>query len=66
MKKNIHPADSVVRVLSAVIVAVLYFTGRISDATALVLGIVAAMMLLTGLMRFCPLYRLFGISSCKK
>jgi hypothetical protein len=66
MKKNMGNTDRMIRVLLAVIVAVLFFTNVISGTLALVLGIVAGIFVLTSLVSFCPLYPIFGISTCPK
>ena len=66
MKKNIGNWDRSLRVLAAVIVAVLYFTGVISGTLAIILGIFAVVFLLTALINFCPLYAPFKFSTCRK
>ena len=66
MKKNISPADRIARLLLAVVIAVLYFTHQIEGTAAIVLGIAAIIIAATALISFCPLYRLFGISTRKK
>jgi predicted branched-subunit amino acid permease len=58
--------DRILRVLLAVVVAVLYFTNVISGTWAIILGILAIVFLLTSLIGFCPLYKPFGISTKKK
>jgi hypothetical protein len=63
MKKNMSTADRVIRILVAVAIAVLYFTGTISGTVALILLIVAGIFILTSFVSFCPLYRLLGIST---
>lgn len=65
MKKNMGNADRSIRTLLAIVVAVLYYNGTISGTTALVLGILAVVFLLTSLVSFCPLYALFGLKTCK-
>ncbi|MDZ7773214.1 MAG: DUF2892 domain-containing protein [Balneolaceae bacterium] len=65
MKKNMGTTDRSLRILLAIVVAVLYVTETISGTTALVLGIVAAVFLLTSLVSFCPLYAPFGLKTCK-
>lgn len=65
MKKNMGTADKAVRVLLAIVVAVLYFTGTISGTLAIVLGVLAGVFVLTSLISFCPLYAPFGLSTCK-
>ena len=66
MKKNMSIADRVVRIAFAALVAVLIFTGVLSPAAAVILGIVAVVLLVTSFVRFCPLYHLLGISTNKK
>jgi hypothetical protein len=65
MKKNVGTADTVVRVIFAVLVAVLYLTGIISGTLAIVLGILALVLLLTGLIGWCGLYAITGVNTCK-
>lgn len=67
MKKNMGSIDKMLRVLIAIVIAVLYYTGTISGGTAaIVLLALAAVFLLTSLLNFCPLYTIFGINTCKK
>jgi hypothetical protein len=57
-------ADRIVRILIAAVVAVLYFTNVISGTLGIVLMVIAAVFVLTSLVRFCPLYTIFGIKTC--
>lgn len=66
MKKNMGSTDKIIRIIIALAIGVLYYTGTITGTTALVLGIFAAIFAITSLISFCPLYVLFGISTCKK
>ena len=65
MKKNMGTTDKFIRVLIAVVIAVLYFMGYISGTLAIILMAVAVIFLLTSLISFCPLYTLLGINTCK-
>ena len=65
MKKNVGNADRIIRILAAVAVAVLLLTGTVTGTLALILGIVAAIFLVTGFVSVCPLYMLLGISTKK-
>lgn len=65
MKKNMGNADRVIRTLLAILVGILYYTGIISGTTAVVLGIIAVVFLLTSLVSTCPLYMPFGLSTKK-
>ena len=64
MKKNMGNADRSIRVIIAILVAVLYSTNVISGTLALVLLILAAVFILTSLISFCPLYSLIGVNTC--
>ena len=66
MLKNIGKTDRFIRIAFALIVAVLYFTNRISGPAAVILGILAVVLLVTGLIRFCPIYWPFKLSTNKK
>ena len=66
MKKNMGSTDKTIRIAIAVVIAILYFTNTISGTLALVLGIFAAIFILTSFISFCPLYAPFGISTRKK
>jgi hypothetical protein len=65
MKKNMGMVDRVLRLALAVVVAILYFAGAISGTVAIILGIIAVIFLVTGLVGVCPLCMLFGISTSK-
>ena len=58
--------DSSLRVLVAVTIGILYFTNLISGTMAIILLAVAAIFILTSVMSFCPVYRLLGVSTCRK
>lgn len=66
MKKNMGSTDKAVRILAAVVIAILYFMGSITGTTAIVLLVLAGVFILTSFMSFCPLYAPFGISTRKK
>ena len=66
MKKNIGSVDRVIRILAAIIIAILYFTGQITGTAAIVLGILAIVLLLTSFISFCPLYAPFNFSTKKE
>lgn len=65
MKKNMGSADRIIRVIIGLVIATLYFMEIISGTLAIILGVVAAIFILTSLVSFCPLYLPFGLSTCK-
>jgi hypothetical protein len=64
MKKNMNSTDRIVRIIVALIFAALYFTGTVSGTTGVILIVLAAVFTLTSIISFCPLYAIFGISTC--
>ena len=65
MKKNMGNVDRGIRISLAVIVAILYFNGKISGITAIVLGIFAIAFFITSLVGHCPAYTPLGINTLK-
>lgn len=63
MKPNLGSADKIIRMVVAIIIAALFLTGKITGTAGIVLLILAAVFLLTALINFCPLYKIFGIST---
>ena len=66
MKLNMGSADRIIRIIIAVVIAILYFTNQISGIAAIILGIIAVVFILTGIIGFCPLYVPFKLSTRKK
>ena len=66
MKKNMGMADRALRIMLAIVVAVLIYLGEVSGTAAIILGIFAGIFLVTSLESFCPLYTLVGIKTCAK
>lgn len=65
MKQNMGLVDRIIRLTVVAIIAVLYFTGQITDLAAIILGIVAVAFFVTSLIGWCPSYVPFGISTKK-
>ena len=64
MKKNMGNTDRIVRLLLAIVVAVLYFTNTITGTLGVVLLVLSVVFVVTSLVSFCPLYTLIGIDTC--
>tara|TARA_R110000751_G_scaffold240617_4_gene341215 strand:- start:241 stop:447 length:207 start_codon:yes stop_codon:yes gene_type:complete len=65
MKVNMGKNDKVIRIVIAIVIAVLYWQGIIEETLAYILLALSAIFVLTSLISFCPLYTLFGINTCK-
>ncbi len=66
MKKNMGTADKAIRVIIAVVLAVLVYNETITGTLSYVALAFAVIFVLTSLISFCPLYLPFKISTCKK
>ena len=66
MKLNMGGVDRIVRIIIAIVIGVLYFTNTISGPVAIILGVIAAIFLITGIVGVCPAYMVLGICTCKK
>jgi hypothetical protein len=66
MKRNIGTLDRVIRVIVAILIAALYYAGKIDGTPAIVLGAVALVFALTSLIGMCPAYLTLGLSTCKE
>ena len=66
MKTNMGSLDRILRIVAAIVIAVLYLTGQISGLAALILGVLAVVFLLTSAVGTCPLYLPFGISTRRR
>ena len=66
MHKNMGTIDRTIRILLAVAVALLWWSGQISGTLAIVLGVFAGVFVLKSMVSFCPLYAPLGLSTCKR
>lgn len=65
MTKNVGTIDRVIRVVLAIVLGYLYFSGTVTGALGIILLIIGVILLFTGLVGFCALYKPLGISTCK-
>ena len=65
MKANMGRTDRILRIGIAAIIAILYFSDIVTGTGGIVLLVAAGIFLLTSIVRFCPLYAIFGLSTCQ-
>ncbi len=65
MKKNMGSTDKIIRVILALIIFTLYFTGIIPGLLGIILSAIAIIFVLTSLVGTCPLYLPFGIGTLR-
>jgi hypothetical protein len=63
MDRNVGPEDRVVRIVVALVLAALIYFGALQGIAAIVAGVVAAYLLITGLFVRCLVYKLAGIDT---
>ena len=66
MSSNTSGVDRIIRVVIAIAAVIGAFAVGASSVLGIILFVVAAIMLVTAAVGFCPLYRLFGLSTKKK
>ena len=66
MKRNVGIIDRVIRIMVALVIIGLSVANIISGTFAIVLIVLAGVFILTGFLRFCPLYLPFGINTWMK
>jgi hypothetical protein len=66
MKKNIGSIDKAIRVVIAVVILALGLTKVLTGTWAIVSYVLAAILVLTTFISFCPIYFPFGISTINK
>ena len=64
MKKNMGPADRIIRITLAIVVAFLYYNKTVTGTAGIVLLVFAGIFILTSFVGFCPLYKLVGLNTC--
>jgi hypothetical protein len=66
MIKNMGTADRTIRIAVAALVLVLVLTHAISGTLAVILGVIAGVLLITGFVGTCPAYLPLKFSTLKK
>jgi hypothetical protein len=66
MKKNMGKLDRALRVVVAVVLGFLVFTGKLEGLMYNIALALGAIFLLTSAISFCPLYVPMGMNTCEK
>jgi len=57
-------ADRIIRIIAAIVVGILSYTGVLQGPLAYVLWGLSGIFVLTSFVSFCPLYSLVGLNTC--
>lgn len=63
MARNVGPEDRVVRIVVALGLAVLIYMGVLGGIAAIVVGVVAAYLLISGLLARCVIYKVIDVDT---
>ena len=63
MDRNVGPEDRVVRIVVGLALGVIIYLGYIEGTAAIIAGIAAAYLLVTGLVTRCLIYKVAGIDT---
>ncbi|MBP6303298.1 MAG: DUF2892 domain-containing protein [Bacteroidia bacterium] len=64
MKKNMSSTDKIIRLIISAIMVTLYLTNTVDGVLGIILLVLAGVFTFTSIIGFCPLYAIFGISTC--
>lgn len=65
MTKNMSKTDGIIRIVVALAIAGLWYTGAVGGTLLTVLSVVAVIFIITGFINFCPLYSVLRIRTRK-
>ena len=65
MKTNESGLDRIIRAIAGIALLAIYFTGTVTGTLGIVLIVLGAVLLLTGVVGFCPLYKMLNINTSK-
>ncbi len=65
MKKNLGAFDKVLRFLGGMVGGLLVYYEMVTEPMSYIILVAVAILFLTSLTGFCPLYGLLGINTCK-
>jgi Inner membrane protein YgaP-like, transmembrane domain len=63
LPQNEHPVDRLVRVVLGVALVAILVTGTVAAPLSYLVGVIAAIAVVTGLTGFCPLYALLHVGT---
>ena len=64
MKKNVGTLDQKIRFIVGLLFLILFFSNTVKGNWGLALVIVGGILVLTSVIKICPVYSIFGVSTC--
>ncbi len=66
MTKNVGSTDKMIRIVLALVLGYLYYSGVLTGTAGIIAIVVGAIALLTAVINYCPLYSVIHMSTNKK
>ena len=66
MKANLGTLDKVIRLLTAVILIILFYSGVLNGIVGIIFLVIALLLTLTSLLSYCPIYKLLHFNTKSK
>ena len=66
MKKNMSSYDKLIRLGISIVLIILFYKQVLTGTIGIISLLVAFLLTLTSLISFCPIYKVLGISTCKR
>lgn len=63
MERNVGPEDRVVRIVAGLALGVLIYFARLEGVAAIIVGLLAAYLLITGIFVRCLIYKAIGVDT---
>jgi disulfide bond formation protein DsbB len=63
MERNVGPEDRVVRIVVGLALGVIIYLGYITGIAAIIVGVLAAYLLITGIFVRCLIYKAIGVDT---
>ena len=63
MAKNLGGADRVVRIVAGIVLAVLAYLGVLPGVATIIMGVIAAYLIITGLLARCIFYKMADVDT---
>lgn len=65
-QQNEGTVDRVIRIVAAALLALAVATGLVAAPISIAAGVLATLLLVTGVTGFCPLYAVLRVSTCPR
>jgi hypothetical protein len=66
VNSNVGNIDRILRIVIGIVLAVLYFKGTVAGGAGVALLVVGIVLIVTALIKWCPIWKVLGVNTCPK